>query len=237
MIRIKLEAVQNVHDSKGSQKQHMQSPFVTATAASLQAPSFTSEAGVCGGGGRAGVAHHSGVQQKKVVDTHGVGGLKDCSPASGSSVRRARAGGVNQKRARLDGWIVGKLMEWCGEAPTWNVKIKVIDAFKSSPMWPSWIKSGQNEQDLVNLIQTLKTKHLEDTRIKGSGAGASNSTVPAKTSSKVDGGSNSVRVKKEVKLEHDPHLVAAIAASLRVVHAPPHVPSAAPIHNGVIEID
>ena len=237
MIRIKLEAVQDAHDSKGSQKQHMQSPFVTATAASLQAPSFTSEAGVCGGGGRAGVAHHSGVQQKKVVDTHSGGGLKDASPASGSSVRRARAGGVNQKRARLDGWIVDKLMEWCGEAPTWNVKTKVIDAFKSSPMWPSWIKSGQNEQDLVNLIQTLKTKHLEDASTKGSGAGASNSTVPTKTSSKVDGGSKSVRVKKEVKLEHDPDLAAAIAASLRVVHAPPHMPSAAPIHNGVIEID
>ena len=48
--------------------------------------------------------------------------------------------------------VVQKLTLWCGEPATWHTKKKVIETFKNSPMWNSWVTAGHNEKKLVNLI-------------------------------------------------------------------------------------
>jgi hypothetical protein len=55
--------------------------------------------------------------------------------------------------------VVAKLTLWCGEPTKWNTKKKVIETFRDSPMWVSWVKAGHNEQKLVNFIIRLKMKH------------------------------------------------------------------------------
>jgi hypothetical protein len=111
--------------------------------------------------------------------------LEDGTPAlSAAGVLLAGAGGVagshhSEKRARLgegrqsdfEDEVVQKLTLWCGEPTTWNTKKKVIETFKHSPMWTSWVKAGHNEQKLVNFINRLKIKHLEDGHNKDNGAG------------------------------------------------------------------
>jgi hypothetical protein len=111
----------------------------------------------------------------------------DGAPAlSAAGVLLAGAGGVggshhSEKRARLgegrqsdfEEEVVAKLTTWCGEPTTWNTKKKVIEMFKTSPMWASWVKAGHNEQKLVNFINRLKIKHLEDGHNKDNGAGVS----------------------------------------------------------------
>ena len=106
-------------------------------------------------------------------------------PLSAAGVLLAGAGGVAagnhhaEKRQRLgegrqsdyEEEVVQKLTMWCGEPTTWNTKKKVIEMFKTSPMWHSWVKAGHNEQKLVNFINRLKIKHLEDGHNKDNGAG------------------------------------------------------------------
>ena len=113
--------------------------------------------------------------------------LDDGTPAlSAAGVLLAGAGGSggghhSEKRARLgegrqsdfEEEVVSKLQMWCGEPTTWNTKKKVIEAFKTSPMWAQWVKAGHNEQKLVNFINRLKIKHLEDGHNKDTGAGVS----------------------------------------------------------------
>ena len=67
--------------------------------------------------------------------------------------------------------VVANLTLWCGDQTKWNTKKKVIETFKNSPMWTSWVKAGHNEQKLVNFINRLKIKHLEDGHNKDNGAG------------------------------------------------------------------
>jgi hypothetical protein len=55
--------------------------------------------------------------------------------------------------------VVAKLTLWCGEPTKWNTKKKVIETFRDSPMWVSWVKAGHNEQQFVNFIIRLKMKH------------------------------------------------------------------------------
>ena len=71
----------------------------------------------------------------------------------------------------FEGEVESKLQIWCGKPTTWNTKKKVIEAFKTSPMWAQWVKAGHNEQKLVNLINRLKVKHLEDRHNKDTGEG------------------------------------------------------------------
>jgi hypothetical protein len=115
------------------------------------------------------------------------GRLEDGTPAlSAAGVLLAGAGGVggshhSEKRARMgegrqsdfEEEVVSKLSMWCGEPTTWNTKKRVIEAFKTCPMWASWVKAGHNEQKLVNFINRLKIKHLEDGHNKDNGAGVS----------------------------------------------------------------
>jgi hypothetical protein len=74
------------------------------------------------------------------------------------------------RQSDFEGEVESKLQIWCGEPTTWNTKKKVIEAFKTSPMWAQWVKAGHNEQKLVNLINRLKVKHLEDRHNKDTGA-------------------------------------------------------------------
>ena len=67
---------------------------------------------------------------------------------------------------------------WCGEPTTWNTKKKVIETFKHSPMWTSWFKAGHNEQKLVNFINRLKIKHLEEGGGTHAGGGGVSSFEP-----------------------------------------------------------
>ena len=69
--------------------------------------------------------------------------------------------------------VVQKLTLWCGEPATWHTKKKVIETFKNSPMWNSWVTAGHNEKKLVNLINRLKIKNLEDGHDNHNGGGAS----------------------------------------------------------------
>jgi hypothetical protein len=69
--------------------------------------------------------------------------------------------------------VVANLTLWCGDQTKWNTKKKVIETFKNSPMWTSWMTAGYNEQKLVNLINRLKIKHLEDGHNNHNGGGAS----------------------------------------------------------------
>ena len=108
----------------------------------------------------------------------------DGTPAlSAAGVLLGGAGGAGgghhaEKRARLgegrqsdfEEETVQKLTLWCGEATSWNTKKKVIEAFKTSPMWATWTKAGHNEQKLVNFIYRLKSKHLEQGHRKDNGA-------------------------------------------------------------------
>ena len=55
---------------------------------------------------------------------------------------------------------------------------QVIDAFKASVMWSSWITAGHNEQKLVNFINRLKIKHLEEGGGSGSTGGGVSSFEP-----------------------------------------------------------
>ena len=57
--------------------------------------------------------------------------------------------------------VICKLVTWCGEPTTWNGKKEVVDRFKTSPTWHSWVRAGHTEVQLVKLINRLKVKHLE----------------------------------------------------------------------------
>jgi len=104
-------------------------------------------------------------------------------PLSAAGVLLAGAGGAQshhaEKRQRLgegrqsdyEEEVVAKLTTWCGDPTTWNTKKKIIELFKASTMWVSWVKAGHNEQKLVNFINRLKIKHLEDGHNKDNGAG------------------------------------------------------------------
>jgi hypothetical protein len=87
------------------------------------------------------------------------------------SGKRTRLG--EGRQSDLEDEVVAKLILWCGEPTTWNTQKKVIQTFKRSPMWTSWVKEGHNEQKLVNLINRLKIKHLEDGHNKDNGGGVS----------------------------------------------------------------
>jgi hypothetical protein len=87
------------------------------------------------------------------------------------SGKRARLG--EGRQSDLEDEVVAKLTWWCGESTTWNTQKKVIQTFKRSPMWTSWVKAGHNEQKLVNLINRLKIKHFEDGHNKDNGGGVS----------------------------------------------------------------
>ena len=74
--------------------------------------------------------------------------------------------------------VVVHLKNICGEANLWNTKKKVIDQFKASVMWDSWITAGHNEQKLVNFINRLKIKHLEEGGGTHAGGGGVSSFEP-----------------------------------------------------------
>ena len=121
---------------------------------------------------------------KKTLMAAGAKRGADGTPAlSAAGVLLGGAGGAGsghhaEKRARLgegrqsdfEEETVQKLTLWCGEATSWNTKKKVIEAFKTSPMWATWTKAGHNEQKLVNFINRLKIKHLEQGHQKDNGA-------------------------------------------------------------------
>ena len=87
------------------------------------------------------------------------------------SGKRARLG--EGRQSDLEDEVFAQLILWCGEPTTWNTEKKVIQTFKRSPTWTSWVKAGHNEQKLVNLINRLKIKHLEDGHNKDNGCGVS----------------------------------------------------------------
>ena len=89
------------------------------------------------------------------------------------SEKRARLG--EGRQIDLEDEVVAKLILWCGEPTMWNTQKKVIQTFKRSPTWTSWVKAGHNEQKLVDVINRLKTKHLEDGHNKDNGGGVSES--------------------------------------------------------------
>ena len=83
--------------------------------------------------------------------------------------------------AQFGAWeaqVVGQLQQICGEPTTWNTKKKVVDQFKASVMWDSWITAGHNEQKLVNFINRLKIKHLEEGGGTHTGGGGVSSFEP-----------------------------------------------------------
>ena len=109
---------------------------------------------------------------------------------STAGVLLAGAGGVtgshhSEKRARFDvgrqsdfqDEVVQKLTLWCGEPTSWSTKKEVIETFKHSPMWTSWVKVGHNEQKLVNFINRLKIKHLEEGGGTHAGGGGPSSVL------------------------------------------------------------
>jgi len=154
-------------------------PGITAAAAAAAAGATTGEIGeiLVGGPGSAAGSLFTGGKRR----------LEESAPAmSAAGVLLAGAGGVggshhSEKRARLgegrqsdfEDEVVVKLAAWCGEPTTWNTKKKVIDLFKISPMWHSWMRAGHNEQKLVNFINRLKIKHLEEGHNKDNGASVS----------------------------------------------------------------
>jgi hypothetical protein len=81
---------------------------------------------------------------------------------SESESERVRAKSRVSSFTDFVGEVVAKLTLWCGEPTTWSTKKKVIETFKDSPMWVSWVKAGYNEQQLVNFIIRLKTKHARE---------------------------------------------------------------------------
>ena len=104
--------------------------------------------------------------------------LEDSTPAlsagivlqAGAGASGGGGGHYSEKRARLgegrqsdfEEEVVSTLQMWCGEPSTWNTKKNVIEAFKNSQMWGQWVKAGHNELKLVNFINRLKIKYLED---------------------------------------------------------------------------
>ena len=71
--------------------------------------------------------------------------------------------------------VVAQLNNLCGEPSLWNTKKEIIDQFKTTDVWSSWVAAGHNEQKLVNFVNRLKIKHLgvEGGGSSGGGGGVS----------------------------------------------------------------
>mmetsp|Transcript_34784 Transcript_34784/g.82470 ORF Transcript_34784/g.82470 Transcript_34784/m.82470 type:complete len:318 (-) Transcript_34784:567-1520(-) len=67
--------------------------------------------------------------------------------------------------------VVHQLTVFCGDdASKWNAKKPAIDAIKASPIWEThWIKSGLNEQQLVQFVHRLKAKRMGGKEVGGGG--------------------------------------------------------------------
>ena len=157
-------------------------PSLGTTSAGAQA--LAAAASAAGEGGDAAAAAAAVSAAGALMQATGKRAADGTQALSAAGVLLAGAGGVAanhhpEKRARpgegrqsdFESDVVSKLTAWCGEPTTWNTKKKVIDAFKTSPMWPCWVKAGHNEQKLVNFVNRLKIKHLEDGHTKDTGVG------------------------------------------------------------------
>jgi len=70
--------------------------------------------------------------KRYVYDFYGKGAHPVLSSGGSSGPPRSSQGDFEED-------VVALLTMWCGAPPTWNTKKNVIEAFKTSHMWTSWI--------------------------------------------------------------------------------------------------
>ncbi|KAJ1483330.1 hypothetical protein T484DRAFT_1800762 [Baffinella frigidus] len=107
--------------------------------------------GACGGMSLSGEKRRSGSGRPK--------GSKD------KTQRKPRSAAAQE----FEKEVVHQLTVFCGDdASKWNAKKPAIDAIKASPIWEThWIKSGLNEQQLVQFVHRLKAKRMGGKEVGG----------------------------------------------------------------------